>query len=65
MPAEVTCHYEARGQRVEGVGLWGAWDHELWAEFPDGRRARLWEAGPPHHTSSKCVAPHVQRYATS
>ena len=52
---EVTCQYEARGGRVEGVGLWGAWDEGLWAQCPDGSRRRLWQAGPPPDpTMSKC-----------
>ena len=54
MLAEVTCRYETGGEVVEGVGLWGAWDEELWAQYPDGRRKRLWEASPLRHTSSKC-----------
>ena len=44
------------GQRVEGVGLWGAWDEGLWAEYPDGSRKRVWEADQPHQTSSKCAS---------
>lgn len=50
---QVSVFLERQGQKVEGVGMWGAWNDEIWAAFPDGTKKCLWRAGPLHVTSSK------------
>ena len=55
MRAQVTLQYEEQGCKVDGVGLWGAWDDAAWATYPDGSRKQLWKAPPAPQTDSKCV----------
>ncbi|KAK9916859.1 hypothetical protein WJX75_008061 [Coccomyxa subellipsoidea] len=54
---QVSVFLERQGQKVEGVGMWGAWNDEIWAAFPDGTKTCLWSAAPLHLTSSKFLFP--------
>lgn len=50
---QVLVFLERQGVEIDGVGMWGAWNDEMWAQFPNGTKKGLWRAGPLHVTSSK------------
>lgn len=53
--SQVTLSLERQGKKVDGVAMWGFWNREVWAQYPDGAQKCLWRAKPAYVTSSKCA----------